>query len=320
MWLRTSKTEDPAMARTRKGDPVHGWVILDKPVGTTSTRAVARVKRLFNAQKAGHAGTLDPLASGLLPIALGEATKVASFAMDGTKVYRFTVRWGEETDTDDREGRTVETSDHRPSRSEIEALLPDYVGVIMQTPPLYSAIKVGGERAYKLARGGDTVALEAREVEIRRIGLIDMPDRDHAVLEAECGKGTYVRALARDFGRDLGCFGHVGALRRTRVGGFYEDDMISLDKLESLSHIAAGSEPMEHLLRPVETALDDIPALAVSRADATRMKRGQSVIMRGRDAPILHGTVFVESHGNPVALAEVKQGELHPRRVFNMTE
>jgi len=306
------------MSRKRKGDPVHGWVILDKPVGTTSTRAVAQVKRLFNAQKAGHAGTLDPLASGMLPIALGEATKVSSFVMDGTKIYRFTVQWGEQTDTDDREGRCVETSQERPTTSDIEAMLHKYTGSIVQVPPRYSAIKVEGERAYDLARSGEDVELSARQIEISRLELVDSPDRDHAVFEAECGKGTYVRALARDFGRDLGCFGHVSALRRTRVGGFCEDDMISLDKLERLSHIAAGLEPIEHFLRPVETALDDIPALAVSSADAARMKQGQPVIMRGRDAPILHGTVYVESHGHPVALAEVKQGALHPRRVFNI--
>ena len=307
------------MARRRKGNPVHGWVLLDKPVGMTSTKAVSEIKHLFIAQKAGHGGTLDPLASGLLPIALGEATKVASFIMDGTKTYRFTVRWGIETDTDDTEGESVETSDTRPSRDDIEQHLFDFTGAISQVPPRYSAIKVDGARAYDLARDGEAVELAPRIVEIDRLELIDMPDADHAVLEAECGKGTYVRAIARDLGRALGCLGHVSALRRTRIGALGEDDMISLDKLQSLRHIGAGFEPMEQLLRPVETALDDIPALAISSSDAARMKQGQPVILRGRDAPIICGTVFVQSRGTPVALAEVKQGALHPKRVFNLS-
>ena len=308
------------MARKRKGDPVHGWIILDKPSGITSTQAVARVKRAFNAQKAGHAGTLDPLATGLLPIALGEATKVSSFVMDGVKVYRFTVRWGAETDTDDAEGTVKDHSDARPSRSAIEAILPDFTGVISQTPPRFSALKIDGARAYDRARQGKSVALEARDVEIARLELVGLCDEDRAEFEAECSKGTYVRALARDFGQKLGCLGHICALRRTRVGPFGEDDMISLDKLEGLSHSAAGSEPLEELLQPVETALDDIPALAISRVEAARMRQGQPVIMRGRDAPILCGTVFVRSHGSPVALAEVKQGALHPKRVFTLTD
>ena len=308
------------MARKRKGDPVHGWIILDKPSGITSTQAVARVKRAFNAQKAGHAGTLDPLASGLLPIALGEATKVSSFVMDGVKVYRFTVRWGAETDTDDAEGTVKDHSDARPSRSAIEAILPDFTGVISQTPPRFSALKIDGARAYDRARQGKSVALEARDVEIARLELVGLCDEDRAEFESECSKGTYVRALARDFGQKLGCLGHICALRRTRVGPFVEDDMISLDKLEGLSHSAAGSEPLEEFLRPVETALDDIPALAISRGEAARMRQGQPVIMRGRDAPILCGTVFVRSHGSPVALAEVKQGALHPKRVFTLND
>ena len=308
------------MARKRKGDPVNGWVVLDKPSGITSAQAVARVKRAFNAQKAGHAGTLDPLASGVLPIALGEATKVSAFATDGVKVYRFTVRWGASTATDDSEGAVTETREARPGKDDIEALLPKYTGVISQTPPQFSAIKIDGERAYDLARQGETVALEARNVEIERLELVAICDEDLAEFEAQCSKGTYVRSLARDFGRDLGCLGHICALRRTRVGPFGEADMISLDKLEGLSHIAAGSEPMKEFLRPVETVLDDIPALAISRAEAARMRQGQPVILRGRDAPILCGTVFVSSHGSPVALAEARQGALHPKRVFTAAE
>jgi tRNA pseudouridine55 synthase len=194
---------------------VHGWVVLDKPIGMTSTHAVAVIRRLFTAKRAGHAGTLDPLATGCLPIALGEATKTVPFIMDSTKTYRFTVRWGEERDTDDSEGRVVETSDARPAREQIEAILPRFHGVILQTPPRFSAIKIDGERAYDIARDGEVVELEPREVEIDRLDLVDTPDPDHAVFETDCGKGTYVRALARDFGRLLGCRGHVSALRRT---------------------------------------------------------------------------------------------------------
>ena len=298
---------------------VHGWVILDKPVGMTSTHAVSVVKRLFQAKRAGHAGTLDPLASGCLPIALGEATKTVPFVMDGRKLYRFTVRWGEERDTDDAEGRTIESSDRRPSPDEIRALLPSFTGVIEQVPPRYSAIKVEGERAYDLARDGEAVELQSRPVEIVRLELIATPEPDHAVLEAECGKGTYVRALARDMGRQLGCFGHVSALRRVAVGPFSEETMISLEELEAMCHrAAAGEASLADALMPVETALDDIPALAVSRADAARLQKGQAVILRGRDAPIFRGPVYVTVAGQLLALAEVDHGEIVPKRVFNL--
>ncbi len=216
----------PTAAKQKKRDKrdVHGWIILDKPIGMTSTHAVAVVKRLFSAKRAGHAGTLDPLASGGLPIALGEATKTVPFVMDGRKRYRFTVRWGEERDTDNSEGRPVAASDDRPSAEAIRALLPRFTGLIEQVPPQYSAIKIQGERAYDLAREGETVELQPRPVEIHELVLLDQPDNDHSVFEAECGKGTYVRSLARDMGRLLGCFGHVSALRRTACGPFDERD------------------------------------------------------------------------------------------------
>jgi len=306
------------MARRRKGNPVHGWIILDKPVGVTSTQAVGRVKRIYNAAKAGHAGTLDPLASGILPIALGEATKTVPFAVDGLKGYRFTVRWGIETDTDDTEGVEVNKSENRPSREEIEAVLVQFTGEIEQVPPRYSAIKVEGARAYDLARDGDDFELKARTVQVRKLVVSDIPDANHCVLEAECGKGTYVRALARDIGRTLGCLGHVRELRRTRVGPFDESTTISLDKLEELSHSAARQEGLDAALRPVETALDDIPALAISGDDAARLTRGQAVLLRGRDAPIISGPVYATSRGTLVALGEVKSGELWPKRVFNL--
>jgi tRNA pseudouridine55 synthase len=299
---------------------VHGWVVLDKPIGMTSTQAVAVVKRLFNAKRAGHAGTLDPLASGGLPIALGEATKTVPFVMDGRKRYRFTVCWGEERDTDDTEGQVVKTSDLRPTAEAISALLPRFTGLIEQIPPQYSAIKVQGERAYDLARDGEKVELAPRPVEIHYLSLVEQADSNRSVFDAECGKGTYVRALARDIGRILGCFGHICALRRTLVGPFTESDMIPLAELEALCNRAASGEgSLADALLPVETALDDIPALAVTRADAARLHRGQAVLLRGRDAPNSSGTVYVTVAGRLLALAELGNGELIPKRVFNLT-
>ena len=311
---------EKAANKKRAKRDVHGWVVLDKPIGMTSTHAVAVIKRLFSAKRAGHAGTLDPLASGCLPIALGEATKTVPFVVDGRKMYVFTVRWGEERDTDDAEGRIVNTSPSRPERAAIAAVLPRFTGTIEQVPPRFSAIKIEGERAYDLAREGETVEIAARPVTIDRLELVDMPDPDHAVFAAECGKGTYVRALARDIGRLLGVFGHVSALRRSRVSPFIESDMISLERLESLCHrAAAGEGNLADMLLPVETALDDIPALAVSPADAARLNRGQAVLLRGRDAAVIRGTVQVASGGQLVAIAEIDRGEIVPKRVFNLS-
>ncbi len=298
---------------------VHGWVVLDKPVGMTSTHAVSIIKRLFSAKRCGHAGTLDPLASGALPIAMGEATKTVPFVMDGRKLYRFTVRWGEERDTDDAEGRVIAQSAERPAAQTTLALLPRFTGAISQVPPRFSAIKFEGERAYDLARDGEVVQLPPRTVEITRLTLVEVPDADHAVLKAECGKGTYVRSLARDMGRALGCFGHVSALRRTAVGPFGPESMVSLEELENLCHrAAAGEASLADVLMPVETALDDIPALAVRRADAVRLSRGQAVLLRGRDAPNFSGTVSVTVAGQLLALAELDRGEIVPKRVFNL--
>jgi tRNA pseudouridine55 synthase len=310
------------MPRRGGGRKVDGWLVLDKPVGMTSTEAVARVKRLFGAAKAGHAGTLDPLASGCLPIALGEATKTVSFVMDGRKVYRFTVRWGEETATDDTEGAVTARSDRRPSEAEIRATLGEFTGRITQVPPRFSAVKIAGERAYDLARGGEDVEIEAREISVHRLELLECPDRDTAVFLAECGKGTYVRSLARDMGRRLGSFGHVAALRRLVVGPFGEEHMISLAKLEDLSHKAeaSGGRGAEEVLHSVATALDGIPGLAMTERDAARLKRGQAVILRGRDAPVLSGPAYAIAGGVPVALGEVDKGAFSPKRVFNLTQ
>jgi tRNA pseudouridine55 synthase len=292
---------------------VNGWLILDKPIGMTSTHAVSVAKRLYSAKRAGHAGTLDPLASGLLPIALGEATKTVPFVMDGRKIYQFTVRWGEERDTDDAEGRVDATSAARPSADDIRALLPRFSGTIAQVPPRFSAIKIDGERAYDLARNGEVVELQARPVDIHRLSLVDTPDPDHAVLSAECGKGTYVRALARDMGRILGCFGHVSALRRAGVGPFREQDGVSLDRLE-----AADAAALTSLLQPVAAGVQGLPTFSVSRADAARLARGQAVLLRGRDAPIVEGSVAIFTQGDLIALAEAAEGELRPRRIFNL--
>jgi len=304
--------------RREKRD-VHGWIALDKPVGMTSTHAVSIIKRLFSAKRVGHAGTLDPLASGCLPIALGEATKTVPYVMDGRKRYIFTVHFGEERDTDDAEGRVVATSDHRPADDDIRALLPRFTGTIEQVPPRYSAIKIDGERAYDLARDGAEVVLEARPIEVHDLTLVERPDADHAVFAAECGKGTYVRSLARDMGRALGTCGHVSALRRAEVGPFRADELIPLEQLEALCHRAASGEgSYAGLLLPVETALDDIPALAVNRSDAARLQRGQAVLMRGRDAPVVTGPVCVTTSGRLIAIADADHGEIVPKRVFNL--
>jgi tRNA pseudouridine55 synthase len=301
------------MVRRKKGNPVHGWVVLDKPLGMTSTQAVGAVRRLFEAQKAGHAGTLDPLATGILPIALGEATKTVPFAVDGEKAYRFSVRFGIETDTDDAEGQVVRTSERLPSAEDIADVLADFTGEISQVPPAFSAIKVDGERAYDLARSGEQVVLEPRWIVVEDLRLVDMPDAATAVLEAECGKGTYVRALARDMGRALGSAAHVIGLRRTRVGGF--DEAVSVD-LQTLREAAETGTIGMHL-RPVEAALDDIPGLSVGPGDAANLARGQAVLVRGRDAPVLNGAAYAHFKGRILALGELEKGAFRPTRVFN---
>ena len=296
--------------RKRGGRPINGWLNLDKPAGVTSARAVARVLKATDAMKAGHGGTLDPMATGILPIALGEATKTTAYAMDGVKTYRFTVAWGEARDTDDAEGVIIGSSDNRPSEAEIRAVLDDFTGDIDQTPPIYAAIKVDGERAYKLAREGNPAEMTPRRVRIDRLDLISLPDADHAIFEMDCGKGVYVRSLARDLALRLNSLGHVSQLRRTAVGAFLEADAISLDNLEELGHSAAL---FEHV-RPVETALDDIPALAVTGQQAARLKCGQAVHVSYNEP----GMVRVTTDGRLVALAEVVDGMAKPVRVFNL--
>ena len=308
------------MAARRRGEKVDGWLVLDKPAGMTSTQAVGAVRRLFQAAKAGHGGTLDPLATGLLPIALGEATKTVPYIMDGLKTYRFTLRFGEARSTDDAEGEVTARSDLRPMDAAIRQELPAFCGRIQQRPPAFSALKVDGQRAYDLARAGETVELASREILIERFELLERPDPDHAVFEVCSGKGAYMRSLARDLAIALGTVGHVAALRRIAVGPFGEADAISLDSLRALGHSPAASR---HLL-PVATALDDIPALAVTDSEASRLRCGQSVgpIRRQDLERIGHfgsGAIFcAKSGGLPVALVRLEAGDLRPVRVLNL--
>ena len=309
------------MGRRKKGEAVSGWVCLDKPYDLTSTTAVSRVRRIYNAQKAGHAGTLDPLATGVLPIALGEGTKTVPFLVDADKTYRFTIEWGRTTDTFDREGATTATSDRRPTEAEVAAALPAFVGEIEQVPPAYSAIKVDGERAYDLARAGEAVELKARPVSIHGLRISALPDADHVELTMDCGKGTYVRALVRDLAEALGACGHVSALRRTRVGPFTEETAVGLDSLDDLGHKARQLEA----LLPVETALDDIPALAVTDEDAFKLKQGRPIVLVPRHVEALKArlnpgsrTVSAMAGGVVVALCEMRAGKLEPSRVFHL--
>jgi tRNA pseudouridine55 synthase len=298
---------------------LHGWLVVDKPAKITSAAVVGCVRRSTSVAKAGHGGTLDPLATGVLPIALGEATKTVGYVLDGRKVYRFTVRWGEQRDTDDAEGSVVGTSDLRPTDAQVVAALPRFIGQIDQVPPTFSAVKIAGERAYALARAARPVDLQARPVTVYDMALIDRPDRDHAVFEVEAGKGVYMRALARDLAFALGTLGYVTALRRLAVGRFTQDAAICLDLLESIGHSA---ELGNHLL-PVGSALADIPALILTEAEARRLQHGQPIAVLpvtsrssltdlSRDA-----VVCAMARGKAVALARISGGEIRPVRILN---
>ncbi|THK34835.1 tRNA pseudouridine(55) synthase TruB [Ensifer sp. MPMI2T] len=304
--------------RKPKGRPISGWLILDKPLDFGSTEAVSKIKWLFKAQKAGHAGTLDPLASGMLPIALGDATKTVPYVMDGRKIYEFTVAWGEERTTDDLEGEVIRSSAERPTEEAIRALLPKYTGVISQVPPQFSAIKIDGERAYDLARDGEAVEIPAREVEVFRLSLIGCtPHLAH--FEIECGKGTYVRSLARDMGRDLGCFGHIASLRRTFVAPFGEDDMVPLADLVALEKIEDDGErlaALDDFLIETGEALSGLPHVAVNDDQAHRLKMGNPIILRGREAPLPAPEAYATARGKLVAIGEIAEGEFRPKRVF----
>ncbi len=308
------------MAERRRGRKIDGWLIVDKPAGITSATVVNRVRRATGAAKAGHGGTLDPLATGILPLALGEATKTVNYVVEGRKIYRFTVRWGEQRDTDDAEGQTTATSGLRPQPAEIEAVLPRFRGDIEQVPPTYSAIKVAGERAYALARADRPVELPARVVHVERIDLVECPDEDHATFEVEAGKGVYMRALARDLGIALGCLGHVVALRRLSVGPFAEAAAISLEKLEEVGH----SAELQTYLLPVGSALAGIPALNLTEAEANSLQRGRPIAVlpvasRSPSSKVSKDAVVCAmARGRLVALAQVKGGEIHPLRILNV--
>jgi tRNA pseudouridine55 synthase len=316
------------VGRRRKGVDVDGWVSLDKPENLTSTEAVSAVQRIFDARKAGHAGTLDPLASGVLPIALGEATKTVPFLTEAEKAYRFTIRWGASTATQDREGAVLAQSDVRPAPEAIREALARFIGEIDQIPPAFSAIKVDGERAYDLARSGQEVALKPRRVALHEAALEDTPDADTAILRLRCGKGFYVRGLVRDLAAQLGAEGHVHQLRRLAVGPFHEEQAISLDALEELGHKGAASERLD----PVETALADIPALAVTGEDAFKLRQGRPIVLlphvaealkskfrprtvSGQDASRAALAMF---EGRLVALGDVRAGRFEPTRVFHL--
>ena len=301
------------MSIKRPKNKVDGWVVLDKPLGMGSTQAVGKVRWLFAAEKAGHGGTLDPLATGVLPIALGEATKTVPFIMDGHKEYRFTLRFGEARATDDGEGDVTATSDVRPIDEAIRTALGRFIGDIEQMPPAFSALKIGGQRAYDLARAGEPVELKPRTVTIDRLELLARPDADHADFVVGCGKGTYIRSLGRDLARVLGTVGHLSALRRTAVGPFREEAAISLPKLEALGHIP----PLLGALVPVATALDDIPALALTGTQADRLRHGQPVLLT-RDAPPSGTLVRAETGSKLVALVRSDGAALQPVRVFNL--
>ena len=309
------------MARRRKGEVVDGWVCLDKPVEMGSTEAVSKVRRLFNARKAGHAGTLDPLASGILPIALGEATKTVPFMMEAEKVYRFTLNWGVSTDSLDREGEIVARSDVRPTAAQVEQALKAFVGEIDQVPPAFSAIKVDGQRAYDLARDGVAVELKPRRVTVHEARVTAAPDADHVEITLRTGKGVYVRSLARDLAAALGAEGHVSALRRERVGPFSTENAVSLDFLIDLVHRNAASEG----LLPVATALDDIPELAVTDQDAFSLRQGRPIVLLPRQVETLKArlregsrTVSAFQGRTLVALGQLRAGRLEPDRVFNL--
>ena len=308
------------MGRKHRGKAIHGWIIIDKPGGLSSNAVVGRVRRLTGAAKVGHAGTLDPMATGVLPMALGEATKIVSYLMDGAKAYRFTVRWGEQRDTADAEGEVVATSDARPAKEQILAVLGNFIGDIEQVPPVFSAIKIEGKRAYALARADQAPEMKPRTIHIEDLKLLSVVDADHAEFEAVSGKGAYMRSLARDLGTALGTVGHIVQLRRIAVGPFDEKQAISLDKLESLRHSAPLSE---HLL-PVETVLDDIPALALTETEARKLSQGQAipVLPVASRSPLKNigqgDVVRVMAEGRLVALAKINGGEIRPFRVMNL--
>ncbi|QDY68368.1 tRNA pseudouridine(55) synthase TruB [Qingshengfaniella alkalisoli] len=301
------------MGRRRKGRDISGWLIVDKPAGLTSNAVVNKVRWAFDAKKAGHAGTLDPEATGVLAVALGEATKTVPYVTDALKAYTFTVRLGQATNTDDAEGEVIAQSDLRPTTEDIEAALPGFVGDIMQVPPQYSAVKIDGERAYKLARDGEDLELAARPLFVESLTLLGRPDDDHVTLEMVCGKGGYVRAIARDLGAELGCYGHVRELRRVWSGPFDAEDGVSMEEIEA----KAKDPALDELLEPLEVGLADLPELPCTAEGATRLRHGNPGMVIASD--VEYGDeAWASYQGQPVAVGIYKAGELHPTRVFNI--
>ena len=305
------------MAKTPRNH-LHGWIVLDKPLGISSTQALGKVRWSLNADKCGHGGTLDPLASGVLPLAFGEATKTVNWAMDGRKTYRFRVKWGAETSTDDLEGEVTASTGNAALQHDIEAAFPQFIGAVQQKPPSYSAIKVSGERAYDLARAGATVDLAARTVNIESIHIENHDPAGETTFIVQCGKGTYVRSIARDLGRVLGCLGHVTLLRRLRVGPFSEKDAISLEFLEELRNKPGSENSLSGILRPIETVLDGIPALAVMDPEAARLRQGQRVLLQEGQGPSEAEAVLVTHLNKPVGLFKIESRVLKAIRMFNL--
>ncbi len=315
------------MARRRKGNPVHGWVNFDKPLGMTSTQAVGKVRWIFGAGKAGHGGTLDPLATGILPIALGDATKTMPYLVEAKKTYEVEIKWGERTDTLDAEGEIIAVSDVRPSKQGIADILPEFIGEISQIPPQYSAIKIDGKRAYDLARAGDDPKMKPRLVQIDDLNILAVHEMS-AILRVDCGKGTYIRSLARDMAFALGTEGSVKTLRRTGVGMFQQDTSFSLDALEDLRHKARATDG----LLPLATALDDIPVLAVNENQQFSLKQGRAIVLHPSIFASLKAAcrprslgdvdvsriVLAKHEGVEIALCEARAGQLSPKRVFNL--
>lgn len=301
------------MARRKTGRDVHGWLVVDKPAGISSNAVVNKVRWAFDAKKAGHAGTLDPEATGVLAVALGEATKTVPYITDALKAYRFTARLGAATNTDDAEGEVIASSDARPTDAEIAEALKAFEGDIMQVPPKFSAVKIDGQRAYKLAREGEDFEVEARPLYVEEIALVARPDPDHAVIEMVCGKGGYVRAVARDLGAALGCFGHVAELRRVWSGPFEAEDGVSMEQVEDL----AKSPELDSYLRPLEEGLDDLPELKATAEGAMRLRHGNPGMVLAAGDVEYGDEAWASYEGKAVAVGTYKSGELHPTRVFN---
>jgi len=299
--------------RRKKGRPISGWIALDKPFGMGSTQCVSKMKWLYKAAKCGHAGTLDPLASGMLPIALGEATRTVPYVMDGEKQYRFEVSWGMETNTDDLEGEAVQTSLERPAKEAITAILERFTGEIEQVPPAFSAVRINGERAYKRARDGENVDIPARRVWVENLRL-EEANEESAVFVVDCGKGTYVRSIARDMGRMLGCFAHVSALRRTRVGPFHSEDMVTMDQLVEYED---DLERLDGELFTTATALEDMLEVSIGREQVSKLRLGNAVVLRGRDSVANADEAFASFGNELVAIGKVGQGQFKPSRVFS---